>query len=52
MAKSLAENAIIDFRCELHKLKTILVSDECIGKIHADGSGTPGVGTKDKRCRI
>ena len=28
MAKSLVENAIIDFRCELHKLKTILGYDD------------------------
>lgn len=49
MAKSLAENAIIDFRCELHKLKTILGSDECIRKIHSYGSSALSVGTKDKR---
>lgn len=49
MAKSLAENAIIDFRCELHKLKTILGSDECIRKIHSDSSGAFSAGTKDKR---
>lgn len=28
MAKSLVENAIIDFRCELHKLKMILGYDD------------------------